>query len=337
MCAAIQELQFRRGLGQAGQEDDLLVGFGNYATLTFKDLYDAKAKERKGIMQVGEAEEGCPSCTKMNSLQKYIKEEDAEMLQPKKKNPLFFFSLPKPPLQQSLPVSACPAEELSDADLLAASAPMMLWPTSNQAIQPKPALLRESLLLPEGWETDAPKEHTVGQQVFFSLKTNLEVGADQTFAACGGPPPEPVRCTLTSAKPEPLSFIVAVSLVPYRMRRCTCPCAEEFVTQGTDPSSLVAPLPQMVPVPCPSWLLSVYAKDVLTRLPELKARVTSVYGTILKMDSTKKVTKKLAGDAAGTAAWVTDVGNEFGQVLMCVLTEGEGKGLLPMCSDLWRR
>ncbi|XP_057213319.1 uncharacterized protein LOC130568463 [Triplophysa rosa] len=104
-----------------------------------------------------------------------------------------------------------------------------------------------------------------------------------------------------------------------------------FVTQDTDPSRLVAPLPQMVPVPGPSWLLSVYTKDVLTRLPELKARVTSVCGSILKTDSTKK---KLAGDAAGTAAWVTDVGNEIGQVLMCVLKEREGNGLLPMCSGL---
>ncbi|XP_056328978.1 uncharacterized protein LOC130241304 isoform X1 [Danio aesculapii] len=111
----------------------------------------------------------------------------------------------------------------------------------------------------------------------------------------------------------------------------------KFPDCTTDPSSLAARLPQMVPVPCPAWLLSVYAKDVLTRLPELKARVTSIYGTILKMDSTKKVTKKLAGEAAGTAAWVTDVGNEFGQVLMCVLTEAEGDGLLPMCSGLVER
>lgn len=66
-----------------------------------------------------------------------------------------------------------------------------------------------------------------------------------------------------------------------------------FVTQSTDPSSLIAPLPQMMPVPSPAWLLSVYAKDVLTLLPELKARVTSVYGSILKMDSTKKVTPDL--------------------------------------------
>ncbi len=43
------------------------------------------------------------------------------------------------------------------------------------------------------------------------------------------------------------------------------------------------------------------------------------------------------GKAAGTAAWVTDVGNEFGQVLMCVLTASEGDGLLPMCSGIVER
>ena len=32
-----------------------------------------------------------------------------------------------------------------------------------------------------------------------------------------------------------------------------------------------------------------------------------------------QVTKKLAGKAAGTAAWVTNVGNERGQVLMSIL------------------
>ncbi|CAB1438385.1 unnamed protein product [Pleuronectes platessa] len=44
-----------------------------------------------------------------------------------------------------------------------------------------------------------------------------------------------------------------------------------------------------------------------------------------------------AGDAAGTAAWVTNVGNEHGQVLMSVLTESEGDGLLPMADGLMRR
>ncbi|KAL6473054.1 hypothetical protein MHYP_G00192420 [Metynnis hypsauchen] len=55
------------------------------------------------------------------------------------------------------------------------------------------------------------------------------------------------------------------------------------------------------------------------------------------MDSTKKVTKKLAGAAARTAAWATNVGNEHGQVLMSVLTAHEGGGLLPMAVGLMRR
>ncbi|XP_072302660.1 uncharacterized protein [Eucyclogobius newberryi] len=55
-----------------------------------------------------------------------------------------------------------------------------------------------------------------------------------------------------------------------------------------------APLPAL---PKPKWLLNVYCRDVLTRLDEVKASITSVFGAVLKMDSTKKVTKKLAGAA----------------------------------------
>lgn len=47
-------------------------------------------------------------------------------------------------------------------------------------------------------------------------------------------------------------------------------------------------LPPMHPVPSVSWLLSVYVREALTRLDETKARVTSVFGDILKLDSTKK-------------------------------------------------
>ncbi|XP_061576197.1 uncharacterized protein LOC133442253 isoform X2 [Cololabis saira] len=82
--------------------------------------------------------------------------------------------------------------------------------------------------------------------------------------------------------------------------------------------------PQMAPVPSPVWLLTVYGYDILTRLEEYKGRITSTFGSILKMDSTKKVTKKLAGTATDTAAWVTNVGNEHGQVLISVLTCSEG-------------
>ena len=64
-------------------------------------------------------------------------------------------------------------------------------------------------------------------------------------------------------------------------------------------------------------------RDVWERLPQLLAAATSVYGTVLKIDSTKKVCKKLQGAAAGSASWATNVGNERGEVVISVLTESE--------------
>ncbi|XP_028451543.1 uncharacterized protein LOC114566902 [Perca flavescens] len=96
-------------------------------------------------------------------------------------------------------------------------------------------------------------------------------------------------------------------------------------------------LPPMHPVPTALWLINVYVREALSRLDETRARVTSIFGDLLKMDSTKKITKKLAGGAAGTAAWVTNVGNEYGQVLMSVLTAAEGDGLVDMAAGLMRR
>ncbi|KAH3874112.1 hypothetical protein DPMN_037353 [Dreissena polymorpha] len=55
------------------------------------------------------------------------------------------------------------------------------------------------------------------------------------------------------------------------------------------------------------------------------------------MDSSKKVTKKLAGEAARTAAWSTNVGNEHGQVQMSVMTSIEGCGLGDMVKGLIKR
>ena len=49
------------------------------------------------------------------------------------------------------------------------------------------------------------------------------------------------------------------------------------------------PPPQMVPVPSSGWLLSTFVLESFTRIEELKAKVTSTFGSILKMDSTKKV------------------------------------------------
>ncbi|CAL8310590.1 unnamed protein product [Gadus morhua 'NCC'] len=95
--------------------------------------------------------------------------------------------------------------------------------------------------------------------------------------------------------------------------------------------------PEPVAVPTNRWLLTVYGKDLMSRMDHIKASITSTFGAILKMDSTKKVTKKLAGAAKGTALWMSSVSNEVGQVLISVLTAQEGPGLDRMVSDLIRR
>ena len=84
--------------------------------------------------------------------------------------------------------------------------------------------------------------------------------------------------------------------------------------------------------------MDVYIRGVLQRIEEVKASITSTFGRILKMDSTKKIVKKLAGKGSRTAEWATNVGNEHGQVLMSViLNAGEGHGLGPMVNGLVHR
>ncbi|CAM4694811.1 unnamed protein product [Leuciscus chuanchicus] len=95
--------------------------------------------------------------------------------------------------------------------------------------------------------------------------------------------------------------------------------------------------PEPFEVPTSKWLLTVYGKDIVSRLDHIKAGITSTFGTILKMDSTKKITKKLAGTAKGTAQWLSSVGNETGQILISVLTAQDGPGLDSMISGLISR
>ncbi|KAI4794050.1 hypothetical protein KUCAC02_032316, partial [Chaenocephalus aceratus] len=71
-------------------------------------------------------------------------------------------------------------------------------------------------------------------------------------------------------------------------------------------------------------------------MDHIKASITSTFGSILKMDSTKKITKKLSGHAKGTALWVT-YGNEVGQIVTSVLTVQEGPGLDTMVSGVMER
>ncbi|XP_043092078.1 uncharacterized protein LOC122342363 [Puntigrus tetrazona] len=55
------------------------------------------------------------------------------------------------------------------------------------------------------------------------------------------------------------------------------------------------------------------------------------------MDSTKKITKKLAGHGRGTALWVTSIGNEVGQIVTSVLSVQEGPGLSRMVAGVMER
>ncbi|KAM9471235.1 uncharacterized protein Hap1MRO34_013056 [Clarias gariepinus] len=95
--------------------------------------------------------------------------------------------------------------------------------------------------------------------------------------------------------------------------------------------------PQPVAIPTHRWILAVYGRDILSRLDHIKARITSTFGTVLKMYSTKKITKKLSGIAKGTALWLTSVNNEVGQILISVLTAQEGPGLDTMIACLIQR
>ena len=47
-------------------------------------------------------------------------------------------------------------------------------------------------------------------------------------------------------------------------------------------------IPPLPAIPKPDWFLAVYLRDVISRIQETKAKITSTFGEILKMDSTKK-------------------------------------------------
>ena len=91
-----------------------------------------------------------------------------------------------------------------------------------------------------------------------------------------------------------------------------------------------SPFPQL---PTAKWLLAVYVRDVWSRLPALLAQLTSVYGRVLKVDSTKKVVKKLQGADANTATWATNIGNERGEIVHSVLTCSESTPYLQKLAD----
>ena len=89
------------------------------------------------------------------------------------------------------------------------------------------------------------------------------------------------------------------------------------------PASLYENLPAFTSLLTAKWFLATYVRDVWSWLDSLKASMTSVYGCILKIDSTKKITKKLQRKLANSASWCTNLGKERGEVLVSLLTTSE--------------
>lgn len=71
--------------------------------------------------------------------------------------------------------------------------------------------------------------------------------------------------------------------------RCTRLLLACSMFKGVPRSHAVSTMPDMERVPGKKWLLATYAREVFCRIDELRAKVTSIFGSILKMDSTKKV------------------------------------------------
>ena len=86
-------------------------------------------------------------------------------------------------------------------------------------------------------------------------------------------------------------------------------------------------------VPSAKWFLAAYVHDVWSRLTEIQATITSTVGTILKIDATKKICKKLQGLDANSASWVVNIGNEKGEILQSVATTSESIASLKMMAD----
>ena len=74
------------------------------------------------------------------------------------------------------------------------------------------------------------------------------------------------------------------------LRRTTCYLSACLPFSTSQLVRYVADAPPAMPnLPQLRWLMTVFVKDVYTRLDDIKAKVTSTYGDVLKMDSTKKV------------------------------------------------
>ncbi|XP_063065514.1 uncharacterized protein LOC134457428 [Engraulis encrasicolus] len=118
-----------------------------------------------------------------------------------------------------------------------------------------------------------------------------------------------------------------------RLARYLGECTDHVERPSLLPQACLEP-PEASDVPTSQWLLSAYGRDILSRLDHIRASITSTFGTILHVTSTKKITKKLSGYRD---TWLTSIANEAGQILNSVVTRKEDSTLDKMAAGLVRR
>nr|XP_055036624.1 uncharacterized protein LOC129423839 [Misgurnus anguillicaudatus] len=98
-----------------------------------------------------------------------------------------------------------------------------------------------------------------------------------------------------------------------------------------------APPPQRE-LPSARLLRHAFLLAEANNVQDYRNQIISTFGTVLKMDSTKKVVKKLSGEGKGTAEWFTSIANEHSQIVSFVLTcEESTERLKPMCQGVMDR
>ncbi|XP_056319082.1 uncharacterized protein si:ch211-243p7.3 [Danio aesculapii] len=94
-----------------------------------------------------------------------------------------------------------------------------------------------------------------------------------------------------------------------------------------------APPPQRE-LPSVRLLRHAYLLAEAGNMQDYRKQILSTFGTVLKLDSTKKV----SGQAEGSAEWFTSIGNENSQIVSFVVTcEDSTECLKPMCKGLMDR
>ncbi|CAL9685387.1 unnamed protein product [Knipowitschia caucasica] len=96
-------------------------------------------------------------------------------------------------------------------------------------------------------------------------------------------------------------------------------------------------LPAMLPFPNYDWLLQVYVQDTVSRMDEIKASITSLFGQVLTIDTSINMVLHFSGQEQPKTVWVTNVWNEHGQIITNVLTEAKGSDLTMMAAGLVQR